>query len=244
MSVVPEEAYFLPGEPVEVKLSLTNISSDTITISPYPPEIRVTPWLDHDQVLSFRAGGTQPLEIRPGDTITLEFTWDQKDKEGKQVPSGWYAITFKDINITQGDRRTTFNPGARILIQYSQGAVEKSLDLNQSQEVNGITVTLQRIELTSTGMTVYAFNAPPGYSLPPGQPGPAPSFWVHAEAEYSIDGGSVKQAGSSGIRFLDNGVLHVWENLDPVPSDARELTFTLTRLGDWEGPWEFKVPLE
>jgi hypothetical protein len=32
--------------------------------------------------------------------------------------------------------------------------------------------------------------------------------------------------------------------LDPVPSDARKLTFTITRLGDWEGPWEFHVPLE
>jgi hypothetical protein len=243
-SVVPEEAHYLPGESVEVKLSLTNIASDTITMSPYPPEIRVTPWLDRDRVLSSRAGGTQPLDIEPGDTIALEFTWDQKNAEGEQAPPGWYAVTFKDISVTQGDRRTTFNPTAKVLIQYPQGAMEKSLDLNQSQTVNDITITLERVELTATGMKFYAFNTPPGYSLPLGQPGPAPSFWIHAEAEYSIDGGSVSKAGSSGIRFLDNGTRHTWNNLDPVPSDAKELTIRITQLGDWEGYWDFRVPLE
>jgi len=213
-------------------------------MSTYPPEIRVTPWQDHDQVLSSRAGGTQPLEIRPGDTIVMEFTWDQKDKEGTQVSPGWYAVTFKDINITQGDRRTTFNPTARVLIQYPQGAMEKSFDMNQSQTVNDVTVTLQRIELTFTGMAVYAFNAPPGYNFPSGQPLPAPSMMFHAEAKYSVDGGVSKLAGSSGIRPLENGILHIWDNLDPIPVDAKELTFRITKLGDWEGPWEFKIPLD
>jgi hypothetical protein len=32
--------------------------------------------------------------------------------------------------------------------------------------------------------------------------------------------------------------------LDPVPNGTRELTFTITELGNWEGPWEFYVPLE
>jgi phage gpG-like protein len=42
-SVVPEEAHYLPGEPVEVKLSLTNVSSETIKLDRCPPEIQVTP---------------------------------------------------------------------------------------------------------------------------------------------------------------------------------------------------------
>ncbi|MFC1968454.1 hypothetical protein ACFLVX_03630 [Chloroflexota bacterium] len=32
--------------------------------------------------------------------------------------------------------------------------------------------------------------------------------------------------------------------LDPVPKGAKELTFAITKLGDSEGPWEFKIPLE
>jgi hypothetical protein len=123
--------------------------------------------------------------------------------------------------------------------------MEKTIEVNQSLTVNNITIMLERVELTATGMKVYAFNAPPGYSLPSGQPGPSPSLWVHAEAEYSIDGDAMKQTFPSAIRFLENGVLHTWgEYLDPMPSNAKELTFIITKMGDWEGPWEFKVPLQ
>jgi hypothetical protein len=243
-SVVPEEAHYLPGELVEVNLSLTNVSSETINLDRWPPETQVTPLLNYDQVLFSIAAGTKPLEIKPGDTISWDFTWDQKDTDGKQVSPGWYNITFKGITIRQGDSRYGFNPGALVLIQYPQGVMEKSLDLNQSQTVNEIAVTLQRIELTSTGMAVYAFNAPPGYNFPSGQPLPAPSMMFHAEAKYSVDGEIFKLAGSSGIRPLQNGMLHIWDNLDPIPVDAKELTFRITKLGDWEGPWEFKIPLE
>lgn len=249
-NVVPEEAHYLLGEPVEVKLSITNTSSDTIVMSTYPPEIRVTPWQDHDQVLSSRAGGTQPLEIRPGDTIVMEFTWDQKDKEGTQVSPGWYAVTFKDINITQGDRRTTFNPTARVLIQYPQGAMEKSFDLNQSQTVNGITVMLERVELTIDGAGFYIFFIPPGYTAPPTGPRLPPippPMAIMAKAEYSFDG-MTRNARTAGFGTKDDGIKLVWgggpSKLDPVPSDAKELTFIITQLNDWKGPWEFKVPLE
>jgi len=249
-SVVPEEASYLSGEPIEVKLSLTNISSDVIIMSQYPPEIRVTPWQDHDRILSFRAGGTQPLEIGPGDTITVDFTWNQKDKEGKQVPPGWYAITFRDISITQGDRSTTFNPGAAVLIQYPQGAMQKSFDLNQSQTVNGITVTLERIELTADGSTFYFFYIPPGYTPPPTGPGlplMPPTMSVMAKAEYSV-GGITKYAGTAGFNTKDDGIKLIWGGgpgkLDPVPSDAKELIFTITQMSDWEGPWKFRILLE
>ena len=57
VSATPEEAHYLPGEPVEVKLSLTNVSSAPITLDLYPPEIRVTPRLNFDQVLFSVAAG-------------------------------------------------------------------------------------------------------------------------------------------------------------------------------------------
>jgi len=117
-SVVPEEAYYLPGEIVEVKFSLTNVSSETIKLDRWPPEIQVKP-PHEDEVVFSVAAGTQPLEIKPGDTITLDFTWDQKDTEEKQVSPGWYNITFKDINVIyETDRRRSVNPTARVLIQY------------------------------------------------------------------------------------------------------------------------------
>ena len=110
--------------------------------------------------------------------------------------------------------------------------------------VHGITITLERVELSTSEARFYAFNVPPDYSLPHGPELPPPSLMkLLAYARYSIDGGPMIDAGPSEIHFLNDGMSHVW-NLDPVPEDATELTFVITRLGDWDGPWEFVISLQ
>jgi len=244
VSAMPEEAHYLPGEPVEVKFSITNISSDPVTFDLYPPEIQVRS-VSQDEVVFSIPSGTQPLEIKPGGTITLEFSWDQKDKDGKQVPPGWYFDPFSGYGM---------NVPAWILIQHPQGAMEKTIEPNESQTVNGITVTLERIELTSSGMMVYAFGTLSGYPVPPGISTTTYSM-EHVSAEYSVDGGIVKQAGSPGMQYLENGTRLIWDrHVDPIPSDAKELIFrigtiTLRFAPDKPdelvvGPWEFRIPLD
>lgn len=104
---------------------------------------------------------------------------------------------------------------------------------------------MERVELAATGIKVYAFNTPPQYNLPQGPNLAPPQFMaLHAAASYSIDDGKTNSAGTSGIEFLDNGMRHVW-NIDlPVAKGSKELEFTISVLGDWHGPWRFKVPLE
>ncbi len=247
-SIVPEEAHYLPGELVTVKLSITNVSSEVFTMGPYPPEIQVTPGLDYNHVLFSQPGIKQTLEIKPGETVSVDFSWDQKDSAGEQVPPGWYNIRSGEINVRQEERGITFTPGTRALIQYPQGAMEKTIEPEQSQTVNGITITLERVELTADSSRFYFFFIPPAYTPSPSAPGllpPAPS--VMAKAEYTV-GGITKYAGTAGFNNKDNGIGLVWKvgpgQLDPVPSDAKELTFTITQLNDWQGPWEFTVPLE
>jgi hypothetical protein len=41
-----------------------------------------------------------------------------------------------------------------------------------------------------------------------------------------------------------NGMQYMWTMYIPVPKSAQDLYFTITRLDDTEGPWEFKVPLK
>ena len=135
---------------------------------------------------------------------------------------------------------------SRFLIQYPQGAMEKTIEPNQSQKVEGITITLERVELSAEGSRFYAFVVPLGYTPPaPGVTPPPTMIPVHAE--YSFDS-VTKDAGYCGCGTRGDGITlkwsHPYEPLDPVPSDARELTFTITHFGDIEGPWEFKVPLE
>ncbi len=249
--VVPEEAHYLPGEPVEIKLSITNVSSETITMSPYPPEIVVTPGLDYDWVLFSQTGGTEEKELRPGETATVEFVWDQKDNTGKQVPPGWYNVRSRNITVRQEGSRGTFTPGTRVLIQYPQGVMEKSFDVNQSQTVNGITITLERVELTADSSRFYFFFIPPGYTASPTHlgmpPMPPPDSVTASGAEYTV-GGITKNAGDAGFNTKGDGIRLVWTvgpgKLDPVPSDAREITFTITQLNDRQGPWKFRIPLQ
>jgi hypothetical protein len=83
---------------------------------------------------------------------------------------------------------------------------------------------------------------------PPQAPGlPDPRWMLGAYTNYTIDG-VVHDAGVAAMNPLDDGLRLQWgygqESLDPIPIGAKELAFTITKLGDWEGPWTFMVPLQ
>ncbi len=67
-------------------------------------------------------------------------------------------------------------------------------------------------------------------------------------AYYSVDGGPAIEALGPGQRYvnhdIEDDIALSWTELDPVPSDARILTFTITRMGEWQGPWEFVIVLQ
>lgn len=255
----PEESYYSPGEAVEVKLLITNVSSAPIKLDPYPPEIKVVPRLDSNpdnlaKVLFSVAAGMQTFEIKPQETVSINFTWDQKDNLGKQVVPGWYDVIYYDFSISGGV--SPFDSGAQIplakahvLVQNPQGVLEKTLEPNQSKTVNETTLTLQRVELSAKGMNIYVLHSPPDYS-----PNSSAVYERGALAEYSLDGGRVKPVQNFEIGYRKNGIILIWANLDPVPMSAKELTFRITSLrrppdiGTWMGPgvgpWEFKVPLQ
>jgi hypothetical protein len=223
---------YLPGEMVEVVLSFKNRSTQAVTISPFPPAVRIS--RKPDTLVRNIMSGNGAIVVNPNETANYTVIWDGKYDDGKQAAPGWHYFSI------QG-----YWGIAKILIQYPQGAMDKTIEPKKSQAAEGNTITLERVELTDTGLKVYAFNTPPGYyyyQLPSGG-GNAPSFWVHAEAVYSIDGGPSQIAGESNFRPLENGMLYIWDWMDPVPADARELTFRVTKLGDRIGLWEFKIPL-
>ncbi len=229
------------GERSEINLSFTNEASETRTISPFPPEIRIIELPNlrpPDRVVRAFPVGNDELALQPGESVSHSVNWDQKDDSGKQVSPGWYSV---EVTLA-----TSRGSAARVLVLPPEGVMEKTIEVNQSRTMNGITITLERVELTATGIKAYAFNTPPDYNLPQGPMLAPPQFMIlHASAEYGVNGGVVKQTFPSGIRFLENGMLHTWdEYLDPIPKNAKELTFRITKLGDWEGPWEFKVLLE
>jgi len=250
---LPDEAYYLPGETVEVKLLFKNVSSNNVTLE-YLPEIRVAKHLSGGQALYSWTGRELMTELKPDETTTIDFTWDQKDTNGEQVPPGWYYITYKDPNVTSETVWKTGNV-AMVLIRYSQGAIEKTIEVNESQTVKDITITLERIVLTAEEMVIYG-RGTPAYIPPTSKNSQMGGF-----AEYSIDGGEVIPLGrgrlwkEETVWKEDRSEFH-WGGrrpgvLDPVPNGAKELVFRIknvimTHVPDEivEGPWEFKIPLE
>jgi hypothetical protein len=229
------------GKTADINLSFTNEASEPRTVSPFPPVIKIIELPDVKPpaivVRAFPVGNGE-LVLQPGESASHSVDWDQKNGSGEQVPPGWYSV---EVTLA-----TVRGSATRVLVLPPEGVMEKTIEVNQSKTVNGITITLERVELTATGMKVYAFNTPPDYNLPQGPMLAPPQFMaLHAFAEYSTDGGVMKQTFPSGIRFLENGMEHTWdEYLDPVPKNAKQLTFRITELGDWQGPWEFEIPLE
>ena len=123
--------------------------------------------------------------------------------------------------------------------------MNKDLEVNQPVMAEGVTVTLDRIELNAVEVRVYTFTTPPGYSLPEEHPPHEfESLMINSVAKYSVDGGIIKDVRAGGGKADAAGITLTWDEIDPIPADARELTFTITQLGDWEGRWEFKIPLE
>jgi hypothetical protein len=124
-------------------------------------------------------------------------------------------------------------------------AMAEVIEVNQTQTVSGVDITLERVELFTTESVVYAFNRPPDYTMPQDPESPPPSLQeLHAFAEYSIDGGPVTDAGPSEMHYLLNGIQHIWSILDSISEDAVEMTFWITELGEWPGPWEFVIALQ
>jgi hypothetical protein len=129
--------------------------------------------------------------------------------------------------------------------------MEKVIEVNQSKTVynlplptstnifTSVTMTMQRIEITPEGVWIYFLATSPD-SLR-GFPGIS---FGGTPAQYSVDDMVKTKKNTGGGLLEDNVRLLIWEYIEPFPVDAKELIFKITRFGEWEGPWEFHVPLE
>ncbi len=227
---------YVPREEIGIELSFTNITSGPYEISPFPPLVEVRADGKRDNIVHTFAAGSSNTTVQPGETTKHTLVWNQQDEQGQQVAYGYYDFlipgggTLEDKAIVGG-----------IHILPSEGIIEKTINVGKSQTVNGISVTLNRVELTSSGPRFYAFSADYGQFPTPDKMPPVPY------AEYYLDNGPVREGdkvniigGGSNLK----GQEYVWMMSIPVPNGTRELTFIITEFGGQEGPWEFKIPLE
>jgi len=235
---------YLPGDDVVIELSFKNVRAEPFQVEPFPPQIEIMRPSPYDEPVRSFPAGARSKSLAPGEVIGYTITWDQRDDQGQQVAYGRYYLKLGKVRHDGGSMSLNFGRYVSLLILPTEGVIERTIEVNESLTVNNITFTMERVELTATEARFHASNTPPPDYRPKGPESLPPPQSYNTSAEYSLDGGPVKKAGTSGVHYLLNGMKHTWDMLDPVPKGTKEITFVITELGDWEGPWEFHVSLE
>lgn len=283
IDLVPSKLVYMPGEQVQMELVLTNVSKgevEPVIVSPLPPIVslvksgsfsglamppNVNPSTASGEPAKTFPTGTDERKLAIGEKVTYNLTWDQKDEDGKQVSPGWYYYESR-YNFRPESSENSVGSGLRdraFLIQYPQGAMQKTIELNQSRTITGLPLTvngeaklvdvfinLQRVELNDMGATFYVEMISPNNPVS-GYNNPEWMGRIPMSAQYVVDG-VVKEARAPNSQFLDSGIEFRWgaspnddNYLDPVSADAKQLTFVIPEIRpDWEGPWEFRIPLD
>jgi hypothetical protein len=245
---VLDKPSYLPGETVGITLTITNVTAESLTLNNYPYTVEIY----RDFVAETFFLGSGPGHLTPGETRTYNFNWDQSDEEGTQVNPAVYWIRLLEIWITEDSSGIQHGEGyiieGDIIINYPQGAMQKTITVYQSQAIDDVTITLTRVELTATGMSVYMEKIP----VPPLTGGMPAGWFEYGSANFTVsyrfDDGRTFQTDIVGWLASENYVAYTCTELYPAPSNAQTLFFTIDSMTLFEdgtyGPFEFEVPLQ
>jgi len=239
VTAIAERESYLPGEAIAIEFTFENTTDEPYEIAPYPPQIEILGKGPQDETVRSFPAGNLFKRLESGEIVRYELTWDQLDDRGRQVDYGYYQLLLPE-----------FPPRLNgFYILPPEGVFDERIKIGESQTASGVTCTWEQVMLRPGGLSFYAVIVPPGYdyealtrydpSSPPPSPPPLP------EAEYRIDDAPpVDTPSPSIIEPLEEGIRYVWLTPVPVSNSSRQLSFTITRFGDIEGPWQFQLPLE
>lgn len=269
-SLVPDKPIYLLGEPVQMELILTNESTGNVTVAQVPPAIDLVTsgydqatsgeGLDPQRLIKSFPTGNAEITLGSGQEVTYQFTWDQRDNNGKQASPGWYFCSdMLNLKIA-GQNEWSGSVDRAFLIQYPQGAMQKTIDLNQSRTISGfsfddtisgkkqtvdLVLTLKHVELNEKTLSFLVVATSPNNPLS-GYEG-----WgdVTGQAQYAIDGVVNNTTWyPTTTQSLDSGIEMRWGYddgyLEPVPNGSKKLTVIITNIGDWQGHLEYQIPLD
>jgi hypothetical protein len=248
VQVTTAREVYLEGEDVSIQLSVTNLGDGELALGPFPPAVELVPVGRDDSARELPGGGDEAV-LAPGERRSATVTWNQLDEAGKPVPPGRHAVRF-NLRMNEGGMTWRSNPepdgGETVVVGYRQGSLVAAVPVGQATERGGVRVELDQLEAQEESAIVRGRVVPPGYDFPEGRSSgpvmpPMSILPFNPVAEYAVDGAAPKRAHGS-FRPRERDVEVQWD-LDALASDGRTLTFTVTSLGRWGGPWTFTIDL-
>ncbi|MBN1189588.1 MAG: hypothetical protein JXA46_07545 [Dehalococcoidales bacterium] len=246
-SAATDKASYLPGEQVVIEVDLKNNTDRTVILEDFPPSLSLMDTATGQPVYTVNAGKIA-RSIGPGQSVSYVITWDQKDDKGRSAAPGSYYLEMEEV-YHQGISvpLSLAGPVYFEILPSSSGAGGNVIPegSDPSLTVNGITVTLELIEITSGGTAVTAFiSPPPGYTLQEDSSGLFASEDYSLQARYSIDGNWFEQTGPSFVEYYAEGMRHTWAIPSTAAAEAEEIVLVIDAVAEWAGPWEFRVVLK
>ena len=143
---------YLPGEEVVIEFSFKNITDELFEIDPFPPDIEIV-GTRHDELVRLFLAGSGSKSLEPQEVISHTVMWDQRDDQGQPVDCGayWFRI--------MGGGTLVDAASFVVFILPPEGVIEKTIEVNESQTVNGVTFILEQVRLSAYGAMFIAFNA-------------------------------------------------------------------------------------
>ena len=104
--VQPAQSAYLSGKDIDVGVTVSNVSSQTVTVR-LPPEVRIRLSSPAGTVSTVRTivAGKQYTRLEPGASVSYDVIWDQKDDAGAQVrPGQYYVEVVIDTKLALADQ--------------------------------------------------------------------------------------------------------------------------------------------
>ena len=271
-----DKSLITPGDPITIALTLKNVWNKPIEIRELPattPLTNVDRGSDEPVLLEWEDGGAIPHSIEPGDELTLVANMSSAVSAG--LPPGRYglrvqvAVVHAPGSPEAGESKLGFG-GGRFVVIPPEGALDKTVIVDQVREASGTKITLEKIHFAPEESTIVVLATPPPGESAEAQPitAPAPTATAIPQqgtptptavplpagfdvdvtdlgARYRIDGGPWRQLRGHGYRVTAEGVHHEW-TFGPVSANAGTLVLTIAsddRPGS-EWLWEWTVALQ
>jgi len=250
---------YVSGEPLVVNVTLVNTGPDPITVMGYPPKAGI----HYRNANPFRTFGRshQTLVLEPGQSLSSQVTWDQKDAGGSPVDPGRYTVAIYYLfsenasGSWDASHLNTVSSSTDVMILPRGGAYQGMVAVNESLTQENVTAIFESVSFSNVSWTASVLIQFPDnetYDRLSTCNRSWLEYWFIARygSDYSLDATTPRtffdtsaDCGLPGAeRFVFTG--------EPVPADVQNISLNITT--EWIDPslttfstntWNYRVNL-